>query len=812
MPRSIILLCAFVWTVVTFVAFAPTVRAADLDPVAVKKAIDGGIRFIKRGQTDGRWPEFRAHPHGLSALCTLALLNCGVPADDPVVAASLNKLRQLSPNEIGTVYGVSLHVMVLAQADPKKHLLQIGKSVDWLEGVQIKTGRNKGCWSYPNEYGQGDNSNAQFAVLALWEAERIGVKVNRKTWELALDYWKRSQKRDGSWGYFNDQVGADGGDGRVRGGNHSSGSMTCAGIASIIMCQGRLHDPDATVKAEQVECCGRKPEDANDPVARGVDWLRRNFTVNGNPTTSPEYAGGHNKYAHLYYLYALERVGRLTSERWIGDHDWYREGTHIITEGAIRPDALTGKWQLKSTIGEDDPYVATSFALLFLSKGQRPVLMAELEHGQAEDWNQHRHDIGNLTEHVEARWRKLQPDLNLTWQVMRSENSTLADLQQVPVLFIGGKLPLNFDEGLKKRLRAYVDQGGFIFAENTCGGAQFDESFQKLLADMFPGMALTPLDDPSHPIWNADEVLNPEFLPRHPLYGLNAGCRLGVVYCPRPLSGYWELAKAGRDVKYPAKVQAEIDFCLGLGANVLAYATNRKLKLKYEYYQRPATTVLANTARGAIGIAKLRHDGGCNDAPKALERLAELASEHLKIDIRAEKELVEIGDPRLFEYHLVFMHGKRDFTFTAEERQRLKQFVENGGTLMVDALTSSPEFGKAFRIEMSKIFPDKPLEPIEATHPMIKPDAGNRFEAFDIEQVTFREPIAPAAGEQRTVKESRIPPRLEGIKMDDRYGVIFSPYDLSCALESFESLQFPGYAREDAAKIALNILLYSLRQ
>jgi len=42
--------------------------------------------------------------------------------------------------------------------------------------------------------------------------------------------------------------------------------------------------------------------------------------------------------------------------------------------------------------------------------------------------------------------------------------------------------------------------------------------------------------------------------------------------------------------------------------------------------------------------------------------------------------------------------------------------------------------------------------------------------------------------------------------------VIFSPYDLSCALEKQNSMECVGYSREDAEKIALNILLYSLNQ
>jgi len=42
--------------------------------------------------------------------------------------------------------------------------------------------------------------------------------------------------------------------------------------------------------------------------------------------------------------------------------------------------------------------------------------------------------------------------------------------------------------------------------------------------------------------------------------------------------------------------------------------------------------------------------------------------------------------------------------------------------------------------------------------------------------------------------------------------VIFSPYDISCALEQHESFGCRGYTRQDAARIGLNVLVYSLNQ
>jgi hypothetical protein len=62
------------------------------------------------------------------------------------------------------------------------------------------------------------------------------------------------------------------------------------------------------------------------------------------------------------------------------------------------------------------------------------------------------------------------------------------------------------------------------------------------------------------------------------------------------------------------------------------------------------------------------------------------------------------------------------------------------------------------------------------------------------------------------VNERDVPPELEGLKVGEVYGVIFSRYDLSCALESHESPQCTGYSREDAARIGINVVLYSLHE
>ena len=53
---------------------------------------------------------------------------------------------------------------------------------------------------------------------------------------------------------------------------------------------------------------------------------------------------------------------------------------------------------------------------------------------------------------------------------------------------------------------------------------------------------------------------------------------------------------------------------------------------------------------------------------------------------------------------------------------------------------------------------------------------------------------------------------MEGIDIKGRFVVIYSKYDISCALEGDASAACTGYVPEDALKIGVNVVLYALLQ
>ena len=576
----------------------------DVDAEQVRQAIEKGVEYLERHEDldkdFGHWPDYRDYIGSTTCLCTMALLYAGVPASEPHVQKAVNYLRTL---RLDKTYTVSLQTMVFCLAEPKRDLLLIQRNAKWLEETQLRDAGSphRGGWAYPG-MGNGDNSNSQFALLALYEAERAGVPVQNETWRLALNYWKSAQNPDGSFGYYNLA-------GKVE--SPGSGSMTCAGIASLVIASGRISAGDAQADGDQIHCCGsQQGDDSAERVERALQWLGRPdvFTVQQNPH-------GQQSLWHLYFLYGVARIGRLTARRFIGAHDWYREGAALAGQPrrATTWRRLAGARQRRRSRARSKYRDQFCFAVPHQRAAADPNV--EVQHGPADDWNRHRSDVANLTSYVESRWTKEFP-LGLSWQVVDLSKATVDDLQQSPVLFMNGSQVPDIDDHQGQVLRDYIDRGGFLFAEACCADAEgFDHGFRALVKRIFPPEYQLKVLPPDHPIWHAEEIVPAD--QQRTLLGIDYGCRTSVVYCPPPkqgdppggLSCLWELS-SGREQRFRPAVAAQVAAANSIGINVLAYATNRELKSKDEnFHAKIDKTAEDDFTRGKLYVAKLRPSG-----------------------------------------------------------------------------------------------------------------------------------------------------------------------------------------------------------
>ncbi len=764
------------------IVILPGQQAADaaIDAAQVQRAIDRGIDFLRQTQNDrGGWVEFGGQSCGLSSLCTLALLNAGVPRDDPDMARALRYLRGCTPNE---TYSVALQTLVYCQVGAAGDLPRIRRNVSVLVDSQKQggLGRQEGAWGYGGGRSSGDPSNAQFAILALGAAQDRGVEVEPQVFQRALKYWTSRQARSGGWGYG--------------GGQSVSGSMTCAGVASIIIARGRLSGLTSEIDGDQIRCCGNL-DNQQDPVAAGLNWLGRSFNLEVNPGGGPG--------TFYYYLYALERVGRLSGRRFIGQHDWYREGAERLLE---LQDNFQGFWS--GTAWEDDRNIATSFALLFLSKGKRQVVIGQLRHAENNNlWQRHPDAMRQLVRHVERDWGR-----DLTWQTVESERAKVADLLQTPVLLISGQGQLQLAETIQQRLKEYIDQGGTIVFDADAGygcgdGAAMEGSVRNLCQQWFDGADLQRLP-PSHPVWFAERKVDVDSVKDDEwIYGVQACCRTAVFYSPKSLSCRWELSDIlFRRGAESAAARARIETAIRIGQNIIAYATGRELKDKLQQRTLLQGSVLDTASRGAIQLAMLGIDAGGQEASRALPNAAAIIRQRVDIGLLPAAEPVPFDRESLKEVTILWIHGRTEFELNNGQREVLREFIENDGVILASAICGNEAFTKAFRRELGLIIPDSPLLAMPVAHPALTPV----FDGYDIRSVTIRTPKNTGSGQ--TFARRSGSPILEMAVMDDAAAVFFSPLDLSCALESQNSVQCPGYSTEDAAKIVTNLILFALQQ
>ena len=799
----------------------------------VRKSLDDGIKYLKSAQKDhgaGRWSWDddtlgSLQKGGPSALAMLALLTAGVPADDPVVKRGLPFVRGLAPEN---TYVVGLQTMVLAEIGDVKDRNQIQKNVNWLIDAAACRGGKLGTagaklegWSYGSASGTGhrtDNSNTQYALLGLWAGRQAGANIDAAVWDQIREYYTRTQVGDGMDAHGRPIAGwpyqPDVGKGR------NTLTMTAAGVCGL-----HIAGLDANDNKQQLDektgvaaRCGFYPED--DALAKGMRWVAGQFRFMNPPHT-------------FYNVYGIERLGRLSGSRFIGDHDWYREGCEYLT--GVKPSPLNqkpdGSWIINDAL-DRYPVVSTSFALLFLAKGRTPILISKFAWDSAGDqpgtgtgWNRKHHDARHL---VEYSSRELFKKMPLAWQVFDARqadlstearlNEELSTLLQSPILYMNGHEAPNLTVQQKKLLRRYVDEGGFILAEACCGSEAFADGFRKLMADkdvFGEESPLLPLAT-THPIWSSHAlvpagVFQGEHVPEEKkVQAIERGCKTVVVFLPQPLAGYWEedrfSPKVGEAV---GDVRSKLAY--RLAGNIIAYATGLeppKPRLDRPKILDPKDDKARAGARYLIELAQVRHDGGdWQPAKNALRALAVNARDKYLIDVALAKQDVRMTNPgELWAHKFVYMHGKGKFTTDEAEVQNMRAHLDAGATLLADACCGAEPFDQAFREFARKLYPDGKLEVIPADDLLYS----EKLNGTAITTLRCRTETTDPAGGAAPFKET--PPMLEGIKVDGRWAVIYSRYDIGCALEKNKSSACKGYDPESAMRLATAALLYSLKR
>ncbi len=324
------------------------------------EAVSRGISYLKQASREEKEP-------GESALAVLALTKAGVSADDPSIAPYLkNMLKPFSGSSYNSrrsggheVYEAAVLLMALISLQDNEYREQIQAVANFLIGRQ----KQNGSWDYPHR-SAGDTSIAQYAVLALWEAENAGVRIPPQVWDRAARWFLSVQAPGGSWNYHRDE-GARW---------PETISMTAAGVGSLYICQMQLApyrrqtatpSPLLTplLEGQQIYKVGVSEQAINEAVRKGLNWIGSNYT-----TSAGSNLIGQTVY---YMLYGVERAGALAKSDRIGNLDWYGAGRQYL----LSSQTGGGGWS-----AQYGGVANTSWALLFLIRAtEQSVRRIEVE-------------------------------------------------------------------------------------------------------------------------------------------------------------------------------------------------------------------------------------------------------------------------------------------------------------------------------------------------------------------------------------------------------------------------------------------------
>jgi len=670
---------------------------------------------------------------GYTVLCVMALLNAGVPRENARVAEAIKRIyreAEFTQNQYQGTYQCGLVNMLLGM------LKENGPGPRRLAERMAANLRN----FQAADGGWGDFSRTQFALLGLKAARDMGIDVPSDTFKRAKTYLERGQNRDGSWGY-------------VPNTNQGYGSMTTAGISSLFIVNEQAY--------KESPVCGAIGNDL--PMQNALKWLGNNFTVTENPR---------NGAYHFYYLYALERIGVLTGQKYIGGHDWYREGADYL----VPRQAADGSWR-------GNGMCETEFAMLFLGKGREPVVMQKLMHNG--EWNTDPYDAKDVVEQASR-------DLKMP-MIARTIDAKdgVAALAGAPVLYMQGRKAVEFTPAQREAIKGFVEDGGFLVASDCCNSAEFDKSFRAEMGVMFPDSVFERLPL-SHEIYNLQyRIANPNAFM---IEGLNTGCRTAVFYAPHDICCAWGGCKGCKDKTCLAGADAK-----NLGVNLIAYALNFKkmhgpLDDDFTIGMKPG----AMTPRNALIIGQLHHNGDWNPDPGSIANLAETLKKEtgMKGDVARKQVQLGVDDPG--EFPMLYVTGHRKFDYSATQVDALRAYLDRGGFLFADPCCGKQEFDTAFRHLCEQLYPDRPLTEIPAAHSVLQ-------QPYAIAKVEYKPAVLklfPALTDA---------PKFEGISAPDgRLQILYSRFNFGCELQGHPCPGCLGLAKTDAYHIAVNAVFYAL--
>jgi Domain of unknown function (DUF4159) len=575
-----------------------------------------------------------------------------------------------------------------------------------------------------------DNSNSQYGLLGVWAGAEVGITVPATYWQAVQKHWLTCELSNGQWFYsLGSQLGTQ--------------SMTCAGIVSLLITHEWLDPPAQAIRV------GRPPYST--ALDAGLNWLETADNLTAVITPDTHYVG--------YNLYGIERCALASGFKYFGQHNWYLE----LAEQIVPMQFANGAWGHEQD--GTQALIDTSYIVLFLSRGQHPIIMNKLKFDPY--WDNRPRDIANLAHYAS---HELQRPIN--WQVVDLQRPW-SDWMDSPILYIASHAPPKFTDADYDQLRSFADAGGMIFTHADGASDSFNTWVADLAKKLWPQYPLTDIPA-THDLFTVDYHLSPP--PK--LQMVTNGTRLLLVHSPVDISAPWQ-TQSSKIKKEPFE----------LGVNLFVYGAGRgtfRNRLDSPYIPEPT-----GIASSTITIGRLRYDGSWNPEPYAWTRFARYFQWNTNIALKIET--IDLQDLKFGDTQIATLTGTTPTDFSAAQINAVKSFVDAGGTLLIDAAGGSSDFAASVEQHLlAKAFPNIQPQEILGSDTLLKSDE-------DLSHPQLRQYAMNKLNRRNG-------PLVQSLT-SGKGRVIYSPLDLTTALLGTNSWGILGYTPAYAQSLIKNLLL-----
>jgi hypothetical protein len=108
-----------------------------------------------------------------------------------------------------------------------------------------------------------------------------------------------------------------------------------------------------------------------------------------------------------------------------------------------------------------------------------------------------------------------------------------------------------------------------------------------------------------------------------------------------------------------------------------------------------------------------------NDYPDGDWNFSNRLQELTSIKVAPDSQVIRLTNPQLVDYPFIYMAGVQTMTLSSEEQTALRNYLLNGGFLMVDDFWASAAWAH-ISSEMRRIFPDRKPTELSLSHPIFR--------------------------------------------------------------------------------------------